>query len=111
MPPIEAKLTSWEIKVGVCENTRCLCELGGVRQTAGLGLSRNPLGSLLVFSLGGRRRRKEIPHSLPLLGFSNNLKLVKSFRGVQTCVLCVMKKGDNNFTGATLLNYNKNGRW
>lgn len=43
MPPIEAELTSWEIKIKVCEHTgcMCLCELGGVSQTAGLGLSRS----------------------------------------------------------------------
>lgn len=43
MPPVEAKFTSWEIKVGVCEYTGCMClhDVGGVSQTAGLGSSRS----------------------------------------------------------------------
>jgi len=41
MCAIEAKLTSGEVKVKVCEYTACtcLCGLGGVSQTAGLALS------------------------------------------------------------------------
>lgn len=65
----------------------CLCELGGLCQTVGLGLSQSH--SVVCWCLVSEEEKEKMLLTPPLLWFLNNLNHVKPVMDLKTVCVCV----------------------